>query len=142
MLGLHVLSTLALLSSLSGPQPTTMPFTTIARGEHSQIEQPKQVVVRTAAEWSALWKEHAGEAKAPLVDFAHAMVVAVFAGSRPTAGYGVEVTRIERQGGAVVVIYHEQAPKRGDIVAQVLTAPFHVVQTSSDSHAVKFEEAR
>ncbi len=142
MFAAHVLSVLVLFSTVASAQPTLLPFTTIARGDHSAIEEPRELVVRTAAEWSALWKRHAGDAKAPAVDFARAMVIAVFAGSRPTAGYNVEITRVEKQADAVVVIYRERRPTPDEMVAQVLTAPFHIVQTSPESGPVRFQKAR
>ncbi len=116
-----------------------MPFATLARGDHSGIEEPRDAVVRTAAQWSALWKEHAGQSAAPAVDFRQSMVVAVFAGSRPTAGYGIEITGIERRNGGLVVTYREQRPAPDAMVAQVLTSPFHIVQTERRAGPVTFE---
>ena len=34
-------------------------FTTIASGTAGRIEEPKQVVIRTADEWQTLWKSQA-----------------------------------------------------------------------------------
>jgi len=42
---------------------------TIAKGDQSSIESPAQVLARTEAEWTALWRRHAGDAAAPAVDF-------------------------------------------------------------------------
>src|SRR5262245_36144035 len=41
------------------------PFATVAKGAMSNIEEPRQVVVRTEAEWQALWKQHDGNNAAP-----------------------------------------------------------------------------
>ena len=71
-----------------------MKFTTLGRGV-----QPDRGIarrgVRTAAEWSTLWQQHAGMGKPPAVDFT-VIVIAVFLGSRQSAGYTVEITRIEK----------------------------------------------
>jgi hypothetical protein len=123
-------------------QPAPVAFTTIDRGAQSAIEEPRQAVARTALEWAALWKEHAGPAKPPAVDPSRSMVIAVFLGTRPTAGHGVEITRIEKRGAELVVSYREQAPGADEMVAQVLTAPFHIVRTASDAARVRFERAR
>src|SRR5204863_7794984 len=64
---------------------------TIDRGTHSSIDQARTVVVRSADEWSALWRAHAEGKPAPPVDFARELAVGVFLGSRPTAGYSVEI---------------------------------------------------
>ncbi len=122
--------------------PAPMTFTTLARGDRSGIEEPRQVVARTAAQWSALWKEHAGTGAPPAVDFTRSMVVGVFAGSRPTAGFAVEITGIERQDTTLVVRYAEHAPARDEIVAQVLTSPFHLVRTQLFSGPVTFQRTR
>jgi hypothetical protein len=44
-------------------------FTTVVAGPSSHIEEPRQVVVRTAADWQTLWKSHKPDSAAPLVDF-------------------------------------------------------------------------
>src|SRR5262245_15908184 len=61
------------------------------RGTHSNIDAARQVVVRDAAGWGALWKQHAGDRPMPAVDFAREAVAAVFLGTRPTGGFGVEL---------------------------------------------------
>ena len=119
-----------------------MTFTTLDRGTNSRIDAARTVVVKQAAEWSALWREHAGDRKPPAVDFAKSMVVAVFAGSRPTGGYAVDVTQIEAKDGSVVVAYRERRPSPEDIVTQALTAPFHIVVTQAASGPVIFQRAR
>ncbi len=123
-------------------QPVPLAFTTIARGDQSGIEEARQVVARSAADWATLWKEHGGEGKPPAVDWNRSMIIAVFQGTRPSAGHTVEITRIEKRGGEIVVSYREQGPAPGDLVAQVLTAPFHIVRTASDTARVRFERAR
>ena len=40
-------------------------FTAIAGGTTSGIDEPRQVVVRTADEWRAVWEEHNGRTPAP-----------------------------------------------------------------------------
>ncbi len=136
-----VLALFAILASM-GAQPARMAFTTIARGQQSRIEEPRQVVVRTTAQWTTLWKEHTGTPNPPAVDFSRSMVIGVFAGSRPTAGYAVEIVAIEKQGAGLVVTYREHAPARDEIVAQVLTSPFDIVRTESDGGPIRFQRAR
>ena len=57
----------------------------------SFVDTPRQVTVRTGAEWAVAWRAHAGDRPAPVVDFSKEMVVAVFLGTRRTSGYGVEI---------------------------------------------------
>jgi hypothetical protein len=67
------------------------------------------------------------------------MVVGVFLGSRPTAGYGVEILRTIGGGGAFIVEYVETAPPPGAITAQVLTMPYHLVAVPAHAGEVTFK---
>ena len=118
---------------------TMQTFTTVDHGAASQIEEARRVVVRTAAEWSALWKAHGAEAEPPAIDFTNTMVLAVFAGTRPTAGHTITITKIDVSDDGVVVRYRETAPKPDEMVAQMLTAPFHIVRTDARRGKITFE---
>lgn len=112
-------------------------FATIARGSDSQIVNPREVVVRTPTEWQTLWKEHSAEPP-PTVDFSRSIVVGVFVGSRPTAGYQVDITTVKSDGGLAVVEYRERRPAPGTLVAQVLTSPFHLVSLPRGVDTIQF----
>ena len=105
----------------------TAPMRTIARGDQSGVETARQAVARTAAEWTALWKQHAPGRPRPAVDFARSTVLGIFLGSRPTVGFTVAIETIERQGTELVVTYRERRPNPTDMVAQMLTAPYVLV---------------
>jgi hypothetical protein len=116
-------------------------FTTIDRGQQSNIDEPRQAVVRTAAEWSALWKQHAGDRSLPKVDFNGATVIGVFLGTRPTGGFDLEITAIDVEGTDAVVTWREVRPERGAILSQVLTMPFHIVSIPKIAGKVTFKKA-
>jgi len=120
----------------SAAQDTT--FNTLAKGAMSNIEEPRQVVVRTAAEWQALWKQHDGNSGAPAVDFTQSVVAAVFLGSRPTTGYAADITGVRTESGRTIVEYLERQPPRDAFVAQVLTSPFHIVRIARTEGPVEF----
>jgi len=107
----------------------------------SGIDTPRQVVARTAAEFETLWRSHAPGRSAPAVDFTKNMVVAVFLGSRPTAGYQVQITEVRREGDALVVHWAEQQPGPGQMAAQVLTAPAQIVAVPRFDGQVRFQKA-
>jgi hypothetical protein len=119
-----------------------VPFTTIERGDQSGIEKPRQVVVRSAAEWAALGMQHAADRTHPAADFTRATLIGVFLGSRPTAGYAVEITRIEREGSGLIVTYHEQRPGPDEMVAQMLTTPYHIAQIERFAGPIRFKRAQ
>jgi hypothetical protein len=115
-------------------------FTTLATGSQSGIEEPREVVVRTAAEWKTLWASHGSGEPLPQIDFSSAMVVGVFGGLRNTGGHKVEITGIAREGDQLVVVWHDKRPPRDAIVTQALTYPYHLVQLPKYEGKVLFKK--
>jgi len=115
------------------------PLRTIDKGDHSLLDDGRQVIVRTPAEWSALWREHAGERPQPAVNLSAEMIVGVFLGSRPTAGFTIEIVGVDDKDGGVLVRYRERRPSPGGLAAQVLTSPYHLVAVPRRPGEVRFE---
>lgn len=53
--------------------------------------------------------------------------VAAFQGEQRTGGYGIQITRVERDGDRLLVHATFAAPPPGSLVTQVITSPVHVV---------------
>jgi len=117
------------------------PIETVARSSDSSVAEPRQAVARTADEWTTLWREHAGNTPAPAVDFSTRTVLAVFLGTRPSAGYTVDIVRTRTDAAGLVVEYRERAPERGMVTAQILTSPAHIVSVPKVTGPVRFEKA-
>jgi hypothetical protein len=115
-----------------------VPFAIVAQGAMSNVDEPRQAVVRTAAEWQALWKQHDQDSTAPPVDFTQDTVAAVFLGSRPTAGFAVDITGVKTEGTRTVVEYVERQPPRDGFTAQVITSPFQIVRFTRTAGPVEF----
>jgi hypothetical protein len=115
-------------------------ITSIGHETMSRVDSPKQAAARNPAEWASLWREHAGAAAAPAVDFASRTVVAVFLGSRPSAGYAVEITGTRREGAALVVEWRERQPPPDQVTAQVITSPAHIVSIPKFAGEIRFEK--
>jgi protease stability complex PrcB-like protein len=112
-------------------------------GDRSQIISARQVVARTPAEWNELWRVHKPARPLAAVDFSKEMVVAVFLGTKPTAGYGVTIVSAVEEGGAVRVKYRETSPPVDAITAQVITYPFQIVAVpKSAATEVTFEKVK
>jgi VWFA-related protein len=120
---------------------TPVQLTTLNSDMMSGIDRAEQLVARSAAEWQSLWQRHAPGRPSPTVDFAKNMVVAVFLGSRPTGGYQVEITGVRTDGKTLVVQWAERRPAPGQMAAQVLTAPSHIVTVPRHAGEVRFEKA-
>ena len=113
---------------------------TIDQGPYSHIDEARQITARSADEWAQIWRAHAPEKPLPPVDFSREMVVAVFLGTRPTAGYSVEIVGTREVVGALVVEYRVTSPGRDAMTAQVLTMPYHLVAVPKHAFEVKFEK--
>jgi hypothetical protein len=120
--------------------PSTPLMRTIAKGAQSNVDVAKTVTIRSAAEWAALWRTHAPERDLPDVDFSREIVAGVFLGSRPSAGFQVEVVGVRDEPDALVVQYRVTVPARDAVSAAVLTAPYHLVALPSRAGEVKFEK--
>jgi hypothetical protein len=117
-----------------------LPFTLLASGQASGIEDAREVVVSSEQEWTALWKSHAGGEKPKKVDFSKVTVVGVFLGSRPTAGFEVRISRVVAEGRECVVEYEELRPARDRVVAQVLTSPYQLITLERPVGPVRFRK--
>lgn len=114
---------------------------TIEKGDQSNVEDARQVLVRSDAELRTLWQQHAPDRPVPNVDFSKEMVVAVFMGSRPNAGFSTAIVSATAAAGALIVRYSETRPKPGAMTAQVLTFPYHIVAIpKAEVRDVKFEK--
>jgi hypothetical protein len=129
-----VIALLALISMLQ-----VMP-TTIDKGSQSNVDDRRQVVVRTDDEWGRLWTQHNPNRPRPAVDFSKEMVLGVFMGSRNTAGFSVEILSATDENGVLTVRYHETVPAKGAITAQVITSPYQLVTVPRTAATVKFEK--
>jgi hypothetical protein len=125
-------------AAVAGP----VPFSTLAKGLASGVDQPAQIVVRSQNDWAALWSRHMGTQAAPppppSVDFSRDMVVALFLGERPTGGYAIEVTRIERTGAGLAIRYRTTRPDPAGMQTQALTQPFHLIKLPRVDGSVTF----
>jgi hypothetical protein len=121
-------------------QAPAAPMRTLDKGLESNVDSARQAVARTAAEWSALWKAHNFNRPPPPVDLSREMAIGVFTGSRPTAGFNVEILGTEDRGGRLIVRYRETTPPPGAMTAQILTSPYHIVAVPRAAGEVTFEK--
>jgi PrcB C-terminal len=125
----------------TGVTPPAPPSTvTIARGDGSRMTTPQALVVESPGDWQAVWARHDPATPPPAVDFATDVVVAIHAGRRPTAGYRVELVAVERRGSETVVAYRVDAPPPGEMVAQVITYPFHILRLPKPGTPLRLEQ--
>jgi len=119
----------------------SVPLRPLDRGDSSLISQPQQVTARTEDEWTTLWRQHAPTRPRPEVDFSREMVMGVFLGGRPTAGFRVEILDARFESDTMVVRFRETRPSADAISAQMLTSPYQLVALSARATAIRFEKA-
>lgn len=114
----------------SAASESTLAFSTLARGDTSGVIAPTYLAIRSREAWQTLWAQHVmGSPSAlPIVDFSREIVLAVFAGERPTGGYEIVITTVEAGSGGLLVTYSETGPPPGSFLTQQLTHPYHLVR--------------
>jgi hypothetical protein len=123
-------------------QAVVPPVRSLDQGGQSEVDAPRQVTVRDRDAWASLWRAHAPGRPAPAVDFSREMVVGVFMGTRPTAGFAVDIVGYRDSGNDVVVLYRETAPSRDTIAAQVIVAPYDLVVIPRRTGTVSFQKLK
>ena len=124
----------------AAPAPVARRVVPVARGAQSGVEEYREVVARSEEEWTALWKSLPARSNQPKVTFANTMIVALFAGGKPAAGYTVEIVDVKLDGETLVVEYAERTPDPGTSVAQVRTTPYVVAGVPMHAGPVRFEK--
>ena len=138
----EVIATVAVLLSVFLQAPAAPPLRSVEKGAESQVEGQRQATVRNAAEWTSLWHAHSWDRPEPAIDFSREMVVGVFMGSRPTAGFAVEIVGYHDAGDGVVVQYRETTPGRDSLTAQIIISPYHLVAIPRRAGVVRFEKVQ
>jgi hypothetical protein len=96
---------------------------TLARGVHSDFEEPGTLVVEDERAYERLWERLRDAGPRPAVDFGRETVVVAMMGQKPTGGYGIEITGVDPLTTA------EHGPD--GFAIQALTSPYHVVRGPS-----------
>lgn len=86
--------------------------------------------------WDILWQLVGQPQPGPLP--AGAMAVGVFVGSRPTAGYAVNITDVQSGAGGTTVRYVESTPPDSGAAATQIVAPYAVRLLGLSSQPVTF----
>jgi hypothetical protein len=115
------------------PTATTLvPVIELAKGTQSTVTQRRNYVINSNAELSALWKLIDEQAPHPTVNFETSSVVAVFSGTKPTAGHSITVTKIADSDRRMVTVTL-QGPDSTCFLAEFLTAPYQIIEVPKTS---------
>lgn len=121
-------------------------FVTLGKGVYSGISERALIVIRSEEDWDMLWTRHvskiAPKPDMPSIDFSKDMVIAVFTGLKPSGGYKVEIVKMEMDEKTMTVFYRETRPSPQDIVATVMTQPYHLTKIERQNFEIDFEEIK
>jgi hypothetical protein len=98
----------------------------------------RTVVCRNAAQWVALWSSQSRPL--PGADFSRWTAVGVFLGTRPSGGYGVELTSVVNTPRETVVRWRETKPRPDETVIAALTQPYRIRLIPRTDLPVRFVE--
>jgi len=125
------------------------PVTTIKCSALTYSE-PGNMVFKDTESWESFWKNHctaviseAGSIpNTPQVDFSSQMLVCVFAGEKPTGGYGIVIQRVREGSKSLIVEYSEKSPDPKMMLSQVITYPCHIVAIPTSEKSVEFKKVK
>lgn len=118
-----------------------VPYNTLASGMHASVASRTNYLITSQSQLDSLWKLLGATSTPPQIDFNQNLVAAVFAGTEPTTGYQIQVSRVTDSADRTVHITLD-APGPHCQVAQQQTTPFEVVEVPqtnlSFAHAYQF----
>lgn len=136
---------LFLISISCHAQPgASVKFSALRVRAERDVDQPSAWVIANAEQWRKFAAEvEASPADPPPVDFDKQTVVAIFAGTKPTGGYSVKVTKVTDQSrpgkpSTAVVDYEVISPPPDAMVTQALTYPYVVVRIEKRLEQIEF----
>lgn len=119
--------------------PVALAFTDLDHGSRSRVTEPKNVVLRDAAAFAALWAEHSGQANLPPVDFTRHMVIGVFLGARPNGCHGTAIDSVVRADGKLTVSRTDTEPAGDTMCTLAMVYPAHLVVVARSDAPVEFK---
>ncbi len=111
-------------------------FRTVTWGYKANYTKANLVINDNAA-WASVWKQAAGNASIPQVNFSNSTVIAMFAGGEPTSGYAINAASVTGDDSHILVLV-TLTTAGNCIVEQNLTAPFDIVAIPKTGLRVQF----
>lgn len=139
---------------------TPIPSSTPGTSTHSPSDNPNPGITVNKISFTEIDAESLDSTHAQLVndlalirgytywvDDEGTYTVVIGLGERATAGYGIKVLSVEDNEGKTIILVEETKPGKDDMVAQVITYPYTIIQMSgitnnfsiSDTEGISFE---
>mmetsp|Transcript_64142 Transcript_64142/g.101771 ORF Transcript_64142/g.101771 Transcript_64142/m.101771 type:complete len:199 (-) Transcript_64142:230-826(-) len=120
----------------------SIPFTDIAQGHSSGVDNECTNVIREESKWKEFWNEHTkiyslGAPDLVDVNFENEMVVCVCVGTKSSGGYSVQVTSVEDRGDDLLVSFVTSSPS--GMTTMALTQPHHIIRIARSDKPISFQ---
>lgn len=120
----------------------SLTFRVLISGDFALTPTAAFPVARSQAELDALNQQYLPPiltfAPTTPIDFTKEIVVGVFLGNRPTAGYTAAVTAVAPNGDGATVNWEERQPAPGTVGATVITSPFVLIAMTKVTGPIDF----
>lgn len=132
---------LALVSACGGSDdagPLNVSFAIVDTDTESGIHEQRFAVIKSAADWSLLWKEHKthNPGSPPMIDFSQNMAIGVFLGLRGCSS--VAIKRVVQSANKITIQYREILPDFTMSCAAVLAFPSQIATIPASNLPVEF----
>jgi hypothetical protein len=125
------------------PAEGTVAYAVLAAGERSDVQERKNYFISSAYELRDLWKLIQTDRPLPQIDFNKESVLAVFAGTRPSAGFSIAVISVKDAHGSPpmrTVSIEVIEPGISCLAAQVETAPYQVIRVPKADRLLRHQD--
>lgn len=110
------------------PANQAVTFSVLDEGTTASITDRKNYAIYDPGEFATFWqKTHPGKTKPPTIDFNTDYVIAVFAGTEPTMGYSIHVSKVTDNGNTRAVAVTLEKPGQGCTPKIATSTPYQFV---------------
>ncbi len=105
-------------------------FETVEKGQYKfyEIKTLEFAVIKTSDELEGFFKKYGIMVDFPDWQPERYVLICAFQGLKPSTGYDIKITKIERSRDTVTVKVRIRESKPDEITASVLTSPYHIVK--------------
>jgi len=135
-----ILIIFSLFACTAGGSSSMTKFETISKGIYSKQIEKAYFIIKDKESFNELLDKINSDTEIIDTDinFSEEMVVGVFLGEKQTGGYEVEVTDVLDQNDYIEFQIKINEPDPGEIVAQSITSPYHIIKLNKTEKEMVF----
>jgi hypothetical protein len=110
---------------------------TLSQGVYSGYNESGGLIIDNENNFKTLWAQTTG-GQAPDVDFDSKVVLAAFAGDKPTGGYSIQISEVVLDDEKITANITLITPGRNCAVASSITNPYHIISIDKQEMPIEF----